>query len=259
MQTGVLPPVLSVSKVSSLQQALVGSTANLLAWWDAERDVYSDTGLTTAVADGGTVAGWRDQGASGYHVTQSTAGDRPVYRRSVAAFGGKPAVEFVSSDLLTRTGLSGAIVGNAIPHTAYIIYATSSASLVTMYSEGNSGAATPFVGVNISPPTATFSYRDGVGVIASGGGGSNAANGSVHLVTVRRSAATSWALRFDGSQVVTDTDNVGTISINQVALGCFARTTNSQFFVGHIAQVLLYGADNFATIEPILKSYYGIA
>jgi hypothetical protein len=65
-------------------------------------------------------------------------------------------------------------------------------------------------------------------------------------------------LRLDGVEVGTDTDNVGATSINQVAIGCFARVTNSQFYVGHVAQIAAYSADNFAAIEPLLASFYGI-
>jgi hypothetical protein len=58
--------------------------------------MWSDTGKTTQVADGGTVAVWSP--ASGSITTdaiQSTAGSRPTYRANYAS-SGKPAVEFAT-------------------------------------------------------------------------------------------------------------------------------------------------------------------
>ena len=254
----IAAPVISVSKVSSLQQALTGSTSGLLAWWDAERDVYSDTSLTTAITDGGSVAGWRDQGSSGYHVTQSTAGDRPVYRRSVAAFGGKPAVEF-ALDYLIRTGLSGAVIGNLNTYTVFVVFATSAAATAYMYSEGNTGSATQFAAVRHNIAAVEGFHRSDASVSANPTGGTTANNGAVHLLTLRRIASNSWAVRQDGTQVGTASNAPGTTTINQLAIGALARNTIGLQFTGHIAQVLLFNTDNFSTIEPIIKSYYGIA
>lgn len=58
--------------------------------------MWSDTGKTTQVADGDTVAVWSP--ASGSITTdaiQSTAGSRPTYRANYAS-SGKPAVEFAT-------------------------------------------------------------------------------------------------------------------------------------------------------------------
>lgn len=232
-------------------------STNRLAWWNANRDVYSDTGLTALATDGGTVGGWKDQNDTN-HVTQGTAGDRPVYRAGVAALNNKPAIEFVSSDFLIKTGMAAGLVANLNVYSIYVVFATTSGSLITPYSEGNSGAATPFVTTNVNAAQVTYSHRDGVGTIASGGGGAAANNGAKHLITVRRIASNSWAMRLDGVEVNTSSNAPGSTSINQVAIGTFARVTNTQFFVGHIAQVALYNADNYTVIEPLLAREYGI-
>jgi hypothetical protein len=252
-------PVEQVSKRPTLKQLLKGNAlTGLLAWWDAERSVWSDTGLTTRANNGDAVAGWSDQGSSGYHVTQSVSGDRPIYRQSVPAFGGKPGVQFVSSDVLTRESLSSAVVANLTTYSIYVIFATTAAVLATMYSEGRTASSVPFVSVNHSSAVVAFDCRDDASVRALGSGGSLANNGAVKLVTLRRAAATDWSLRLNGTQVATDADNVATTTINRLAIGAFARNTITQFFTGHIAQVLLYNTDNYLTVEPILRSYYNV-
>lgn len=58
--------------------------------------LWSDTGKTTQVADGGTVAVWSPAaGSITTDAIQSTAGSRPTYRANYAS-SGKPAVEFSS-------------------------------------------------------------------------------------------------------------------------------------------------------------------
>ena len=235
------------------------STA-LLAWWNAYRDVYADTGLTTPAADGGAVAGWKDQGSSALHVTQNTAGDRPIYRKSVAALNNKPAVEFVSNDFLIRTGLSGAIIGNLNVYSIYVVFVSSdSIAAAYFYSEGNSGSATQFAAARHNLNAYEAFHRDDASVSANPTGGTTAANGAKHLLTIRRIASNSWSVRADGVQVATAANAPTTTTINQVALGVLARNTNSLFYIGHLAQVACYSADNFATIEPLLAAHYGIA
>lgn len=234
-------------------------STNQLAWWSANRGVWSDTGLTTPAQNGGTVAGWSDQGPSGYHVTQSTAGDRPLYATAVAALNGRPAVQFVSSDFLIKTGLSGAIVGNLNTYTIYVVFQTTdTVSAAYMYSEGNNSTATQFAAVRHNLQAVEGFHRSDASVSANPTGGTTAANGKAHILTLRRIASNSWAVRQDGVQVGTAATAPGTTTINQVALGCLARNTNGQFFTGYIGQIALYSADNFATIEPVLAGFYGI-
>lgn len=228
----------------------------LLAHWNAERSVYSDTALTTAIDDGGTVAGWGDLGSSAYHVTQSTVGNRPLYRASVTAFGGRPGVEFVSSDVLSRT-LSSPILGNLTTYNVFVVYATSSAaSNVYPFAEDSSSAANPVVGARITSGAYGATHRDDAGSIQLAGGGTGGANGAVHLLTLRRTAAASFSTRGDGTQVGTSSTSISTTTTNRVNIGAFLSATT--YYVGYVAQVLLYSGDVFATVEPILRAYYRI-
>lgn len=250
---------------ASLQLLLFSGAKNLvlppesmLAWWNANRGVYSDTARTIPAAHGGTVAGWNDQGPSGYHVTQGTPADCPLYVASLAAFNNNPAVQFVSSDFLGRTGLSAGVVANLSVYSIFIVYQTITAALGTFYSEGKSDNTVPYVSLNYSATNGSFDCRDDASVRAVASGGTLANASPPHIMTLRRISATSWSLRLDGTQIATDAHNVAATTINRLSIGCYGRAANAQFFTGYIAQVALYSADNYATIEPALANFYGI-
>lgn len=52
---------------------------NLLYWFDANKETFQNTGLTTpASANNDPVGGWKDQSGNGLHATQSTNSARPL-------------------------------------------------------------------------------------------------------------------------------------------------------------------------------------
>lgn len=245
--------------MSAAQFAALIAATSPLAWWDANRDLYTDTGLTTPVVnDGDAVAGWKDQSGNGYHVLQSTAGDRPLYRASVSSINNKPAVEFVSSDYLIKTALGAPILGNLSTYTIFVVFRTTTAAQHYTFTEGNSASGNSYLGPRLTTAAAEFIHVSDAPATATASGGTTANNGNRHIHTVRRISAASWAVRLDGTQVATDTTNISTTTTNQVAIGARARSTIATFFTGHIAQVILSNSNNFATVEPILAAYYGI-
>jgi hypothetical protein len=78
-------------------------------WLDAadSTKVFSDDG-TTVVTNGGTVQQWNDKSGNALHISQSTAGQRPLY--STNALNGRAILTFDGSDdiLFRATGLNGA-------------------------------------------------------------------------------------------------------------------------------------------------------
>lgn len=232
---------------------------NLLAWWDANRDIYSDTGLTTPAANGAGVGGWKDQGGGAYHVLQATAGDRPIYRTSVAALNNKPAVEFVSNDYLRAT-IAAAIAGNLNVYNIFCVFtSTNSASTGYLYCEGRSTSLTPRVSTRITNGLGQSSHVDDAATDAAPSKAGTYGDGVKHLLTCRRTASNNFIVRVDGVASAANTNAPGATTIDRVAIG--ARTRNNaqdSFVAGHIAQIAVYGADNFATIEPLLAAEYGI-
>lgn len=232
-----------------------------LALWDAGSGVYSDAG-TTPAADGALVQQWNDQSGNGYHMSQATSGDRPVFRASVATLNTRPGVEFVSSDYLIRT-VTGSILANLNAFTNYVVFRTTSSASGTFYNESDNTFTTRFFvnRINLTftgAPRCAHSDNATVILDLNPGTALDGNDGAAHLITWRRIASNSWALRLDGVQIATATTATGATTINRIAIGALVRTTLSQFFVGHIATVANYGADNYQDIEPIIAAHYGI-
>jgi hypothetical protein len=70
--------------------------ADLLAWYKADTEVFSDAGTTPAV-DTNTVQQWNDQSGNDFHLLQASAGSRPVF--NTAGFNGLQGITF-SGDFL---------------------------------------------------------------------------------------------------------------------------------------------------------------
>lgn len=242
--------------------ALIAATSPL-AWWDANRNLYTDTGLTTPVVnDGDAVAGWKDQGSTVANVTQSTAGNRPVYRVSVAALNNKSAVQFTaaSTHYLVKTGLAAGIVANLNAYCIYVVYVTSTAAgTLVQYAEGHDVNAVPFVQIRVNASKAEGVHKSDAAVVAQpANADTTASNGIKHIQTFVRVDANNFAIRQNGVQLGTAAATPVATTLDQVAVGALVRNAVASPFDGHIAQVIISGSNNFAVIEPILAAFYGI-
>lgn len=71
--------------------------AGLQLWLRADAGAYQDAAMTTpAVLDADPVGGWADQSGNGNHVTQATAGSRPILKLAIQ--NGLPVVRFDGAD-----------------------------------------------------------------------------------------------------------------------------------------------------------------
>lgn len=53
--------------------------ANLVAWYKADTGVFTDTGCSSAAANGNSVLCWTDQSGNGYNITNSVGSAQPTY------------------------------------------------------------------------------------------------------------------------------------------------------------------------------------
>src|SRR5690606_38091714 len=217
--------------------------------WDAGSGVYSDAGTTPAAPDA-LVQQWNDLSGNGHHVAQATEADRPVFRASVASLNGRPGVEFVSSDYLVRTVAAG-IIANLTVHNLFAVFSTVSTATtsLTLYSEGNNANNTPMAymhfNTSVQGRIRYFQRDDANASVAPTFSDTDANNGQPHVMIVRRLAADSWSLRYDGVDVVTASTSIGTTTIDRLTIGALGRVGNTEFMIGHIAAIGMYAADNF--------------
>ena len=81
-------------------------------WFDAtdSSSIFSDTGGTTLIKPGGSIARWNDKSGNNNYLQQGSAGSRPVYQNTP---GGYKGVYFSSTGIQLTTVNNTPIVGNA--------------------------------------------------------------------------------------------------------------------------------------------------
>jgi hypothetical protein len=89
---------LKASRYKGINLAYPKKFANLVAWYDASQ--------ITGLSDTDPVSSWNDVSGNNYHITQATAGFRPLYRTGIK--NGLPVVRFDGTDDFMR-GLFGAV------------------------------------------------------------------------------------------------------------------------------------------------------
>jgi hypothetical protein len=90
----------------------VGDASSIVAWYQGDAGTNQTSGGSAADTDGQTVGEWLDQSGNGYHLTQSTAGDRPTYRTGANGINSQPVLEFDGAgDLLENLSADADING----------------------------------------------------------------------------------------------------------------------------------------------------
>ena len=160
---------------------------------------------------------------------------------------------------------AASLFANLTTYTLYAVFSSSDTAILAIYSEGRSTAATMYIAERVNPGGAgrvDYVHRDtGGSTIAQPATTSGSVNdGSPHLYCVRRISSASFSLRIDGTEVGTSSNAPGSTTIDNLVLGARYRSSGlDEFFNGLIGVVAMYSDDNYATVEPILKSYYGIS
>ena len=81
-------------------------------WYDAAdiTSMFSDTGGTTQITQGGTIARWNDKSGNNNYLQQATAGSRPVYQNTPGNYNG---VYFVNTPIQMTTINNSPVTGNS--------------------------------------------------------------------------------------------------------------------------------------------------
>jgi len=229
-------------------------TENLLALWYAGNGSKDHASISGG--DGNPVTAWADSGSNGYDLTQATEAAQPTYHRKLAAFNNRGAVEFDGDDYLQRTIAAGIAANEAV--CTILIVGITNGGAQYLYNEGYSVTSTPRVNFHTEAAgSLRYQHTDDSGLAMTRDGAIT--TGEKIMLVGRRADATSFYLRVNGVQGALTTKAIGTTTIDILALGALAVTTlRAGFLIGHLAVVAVYGADNFATIEPIAADFYGI-
>lgn len=222
-------------------------------WW-ADR--------ITGLAENDPVSTWPDGSGLGNDATQA-AGARPVYQAAV--LNGHPGVLFTaaSSQFMAANGVASVQSGTDLPVSVITVQKSVTVAAVQRYwSWGRSGSASGYMafGQDLAPDYLA-SRTDDAGTFVQRMGGNPDTSAHVVSLVFTGTAVSAWQ---DGSNVINGLAmDVGAQTCNRFSLGCFGRTTNSQFLDGHLFRVIVYSsalaAPQRSAIEQALGAYYGIA
>ena len=212
----------------------------------------------SGVSDGAALTTWVDSSGAGFDVSQSTSGDKPTYRASVAAFGNMPAVEFDgSTDYLSRSATLTSV------QTDWSIFAvlkpssTSDTQVPVMVGGDDRGW-----GIATSTDTSKKGWIAG-GVAWNSSTVAADTTAEVWCVTNGETSPGETALYLDGVQQTTWGTLPGVpranTTIGQSGDGSFGAVHQ---YAGQIAEVLIYqphlSATDRAFVEAYLAGKYGL-
>jgi len=226
-------------------------TTNLQAHYKADYGVFSDAGSAVAVADD-QVYQWNDQSINGNHVTQTTAGDRPLYR--INKQNGLPGIEFISTDWLEV-----ATMITAQPFTIYTIAEIDSLDNTDIiWSFADSSKDYDYFDLWFSGGAAgdpaTFSIK------ANGTGGEATTTvgyevDTATLVTIQAASTTDRSAWIDNGSVGTNTTDLTPATIDIFSIGMKRDLTPNTPMVGFVYEILVYNVAHDAATRAQIHEY----
>ena len=219
-------------------------------------------------ANSGFVTTWYDQSTNARNATQTTAANQPriVNAGTVERIAGEPSIFFDgSNDFFAANAVSGDITGEDKPFSNYsVVNKTNINSQGNVISLGRTTDANPFIQVSLNA-TAAFSYsiRDNAGTLVTRGasGISYSANTNYLFTTITTGTAVNFYVNSTDRTPVTNSANVGTLTLNTFTIGVLQRNTLANYYGGYISEDIIYASDNSSNrtgIETNINSYYGI-
>ena len=251
------------------------SITGLQAWYDASdaSTLYdATTGGSLVAADGG-VARWEDKSGNDYHMTQATAGARPLRKASVQ--NGLDGLRFDGSDdVMTVSGSASSLKAlHAEDATFFVVLkagTTSNPDALYNILDTNAGSSSN-VGFRLAyDDRVAVPTNNRINLFVTNGTGNvsdNSANdlfapnvyGLVSVVSrpTDGTAANRSSIRKNGGTAVennTDTSSVSTAdSTYDLHLG--GRGTNSAYLTGDICEIIIYNSALSDTDREAVENY----
>ncbi|MBX2977120.1 MAG: T9SS type A sorting domain-containing protein [Ignavibacteriaceae bacterium] len=216
---------------------------HLVLWLRADKGITSSSG---------SVSGWDDISSSNNNASQNTSANQPSIAENV--INGNPALNFngISSKLTLPTSISMGIQSN--PYEMFIVAKSSSGDVQFLIAGGANehfeyhlnGAA----GARFIPVTSFYLDKEIAGSYT---------NGNAHVFSAKASIS-GGAVSVDGIEGGTSSSSL--LSSNGSSLLLGARSDNSYYLNGSIAEVILYNSNlslsDRSTVEQYLAARYGI-
>lgn len=230
----------------------------------------ADTGVNVS-ADSDPVTNWISKEGNSYTFTQGEAAKRPLLRTGANGINSQPAIQFDGGDdglrvangavLTGSVGTVAAVVETGTVQDEMTILGTSDEVTTSknIYFQAYRSAAQPNITINHNGTGAADTIR-----------GSTAIGSTETRLAVFISTDTAYVLRVDGAgeteAVVVGGDSGDWFDEapdkDNTTIGFLNRTDESRFFIGKIAEILVYDTeltgDDLSNVESYLAGRYGI-
>lgn len=217
------------------------SISGLLGWWDARYGLWTDTSLTAEAGANQGVAGWSDRSGNGYHLTQSTAANRPTLKTGI--FGSDAGVYFTTNDWMAADSIATSLDGDDTPFTIGFRLKQMVASGITQgfCSIGNSADANPYMTCRCTTDSKYSLVRRDATATGASAISTAVADTNDHTLIFRFSGTTG-SIWHEGTKVLNaGTLNVGTLgTLDQFTIGALRRLVAENFIDAYIREIVLY-------------------
>ena len=218
--------------------------------------------LSHGVVNGDLIQDVTDLSSNKFECHQATAGSKPSWISSgINTF---PTLRFDgSADYMTASSISTALSGSDKPFTIIsAIEKASNSGTDAIFSLGNTGDANPFHEIRTEAANNYESHRsdDSPSTVTDSGGTPDT---DPHIVSVTFTG-TAVSIHVDGAVVVDDqAHNVGTMTVNQFAVGALVKNAVSNYFAGDISEWSMYSVAKSSAdrnqVEKRLGAKYGVS
>jgi hypothetical protein len=247
--------------------------AGLSLWLDATTGLFdATTGGSPVTTDGATVARWEDQSGNARHISQSTAGSRPILKKSVQ--NGRNILRFdgVSNHLF----MTSAFIYSLGASTVFCVVSqtpssppSANASLITERNATSSFPSYIVIGNGTSDATRLRIFmRDdaNANILFSGSSTLQTASGTAFnssyqlLGTV--DTGSNIALYINKSSSVNGSYTRTTLTLDRFTVGASRTGAATAFFACDLAEIIVYNSalstNNRQLVENYLYSKWGI-
>ena len=245
----------------------------IYAWYRADLGTYQTVSGSAATADGNPVGEWQDQSGNGYHLAQSTSGNRPALKTNI--LNGHPVLRFDGSNDWLQAALASdwTFLHDGSDFLVLIVWQTTSASpnadFGLLDTGGMSTTDTGFAlyTTDTSPYFSTIRATVEKGVIFNDAAlaapiPGSVSMGTLHITAVYRRAGGDLTIQNDGHWGGDDTSAYSSPDSGDpdAALTVGARRDGTFPLAGDIAEIIIYdtsvGASDYLRLLTYLQRRY---
>ncbi|WP_461637022.1 MBG domain-containing protein [Labilibaculum euxinus] len=250
----------TVFTLAKYQEAPGGVTNGISLWIKANNQVFSDLGITGAT-NNNTIEQWNDQSPYGNHFTQVNT-EKPTFLENSLNFN--PQVYFNGTKAMNGVSMTGLPSGSDAR--LMRVVATQTAAFTGNHVLFAHGTATDGQAHGIAG-----SLSDNSLLYGSWGGGNSILSSNSwtlnkpHIIGGGFDGSSTTYLQADGATLTTDADGApptwNTVN-SRMCIGADIADETGEFWIGNIAEVVVYSANVSASDQQKIDSYlalkYGI-